>query len=70
MLIIAISVTPDFSRMLRLECESSAVLTAQSAEKSVKTARFHWLAPDTWLKPGVTEKQISHRWWRAEESWS
>ena len=34
MLIIAISVTPDFSRVLRLECESSAVLTASKRKES------------------------------------
>ena len=57
MLIIAISVTPDFSRVLRLKYEFLAVLTASKRREAVKTARFHWLAPDTWLKPGVAEKQ-------------
>ncbi len=34
MLIIAISVTPDFSRVLRLEYEFSAVLTASKRSES------------------------------------
>jgi hypothetical protein len=34
MLIIVISVTPDFSRVLRLECESLAVLTASKRRES------------------------------------
>ena len=34
MLIISLSVTPDFSRVLRLECESLAVLTASKRRES------------------------------------